>query len=290
MKLIHPSRYITKFCAVCGNTGVRMYHSFAYWHLRRRFANFKNPKDISEHILSSMQKPEFLEYAKYADKVKVRDYIISKGLGDHLLKIYGIWKDANEIDFNKLPEKFALKPNNGSGGHIFCHDKSKIDIPTVREKLNKALILEDIAYKWEPHYSKIEPKIFAEELIETPNGILPIDYKFTCIKGKIADCFICSERDDNTSSAKYITLDTDWNILPYTFEKYLPKKVPQKPKHLAMMIDIAKLLSADFECVRVDLYEYKDKVYFGELTFSPWGGIMYSYNDYGISEMGKLFE
>ena len=54
------------------------------------------------------------------------------------------------------------------------------------------------------------------------------------------------------------------------------------------MIEIAKILSADFDFVRVDLYEHNDKVYFGELTFSPWGGIMYSYTDDAIKEYGRL--
>ena len=55
------------------------------------------------------------------------------------------------------------------------------------------------------------------------------------------------------------------------------------------MIRIAGILSEDFEFVRVDLYEYKDQVYFSELTFSPFGGIMYGYNETGIREIGKLF-
>ena len=55
------------------------------------------------------------------------------------------------------------------------------------------------------------------------------------------------------------------------------------------MIEIAKILSTDFEIVRVDLYEYKDKVYFSELTFSPWGGHMYSYNQEGLNRLGALY-
>lgn len=39
----------------------------------------------------------------------------------------------------------------------------------------------------------------------------------------------------------------------------------------------------------IDLYEYKDQVFFSELTFSPWGGMMYSYNDEGIKAIGEKF-
>lgn len=284
----HLTTFLSRNLYKLGNFGVKLWHGYSYWRVRGRFPNFKHPKDLSERILSNAQKPSFLKMADYADKVKVRDYIISKGLGQHLLDVYGVWSSADEIDFSKLPNKFALKPNNGSGGHFFCHDKSKINEIEVRAKLSHSL---DIGheYDYEPHYKLIESRIYAEELIETIDGAMPIDYKFTCINGKIGDCFICCERNSGCTSAKYITLDTEWNELPYTKEEYRPKTIPAKPVLLKEMIEIAQKLSADFEFVRVDLYEYKGKVYFGELTFTPWGGIMYSYNNHGVDELGKMF-
>lgn len=290
MKIIHPRSIVERICSKLGPWGIKMWHKIKYYLVRGRWPNFRHPSDISEHILSQMHKKEWLKYADYTDKWKVRDYIRQKGYGHLLLEEYGSWKDANDIDFEELPNKFALKPNNGSGGHFFCHDKSKIDISVVRKQLNEALNMIDhiLDFHWEPHYFAIERRIYAEELMEMEDGSWPTDYKFTCIHGQIADCFICSERE--TGNTKYITLDTDWNVLPWTYDEYLPSRVPNKPKHLHEMLEIAKTLSEDFECVRVDLYEYKDKVYFSELTFSPWGGMMYSYNDLGIKELGKFFD
>lgn len=290
MKFIHPSHLLRVLCANTGWTGVRIWHAYWYFRIRGRWPNFKYPKDLSEHILASMNHKSFERYADFADKVKVREYIKSKGLGDILLNVYGSWENPEDIDFDKLPEKFALKPNNGSGGHFFCKDKSMIDKESVKEQLKKGLNLvnDSLAFRFERHYLKIAPRIYCEELIDTGDDSWPIDYKFTCINGKIADIFVASERE--TGNTKYITLDTDWNILPYTKKEYLPDSIPPKPKHLQRMIEIAKILSADFECVRVDLYEYKDQVFFSELTFSPWGGYMYSYNDAGIKAIGKLFD
>ncbi len=39
------------------------------------------------------------------------------------------------------------------------------------------------------------------------------------------------------------------------------------------MLEIAKTLSKDFDFVRVDLYNVKGKIYFGELTFSSASGM-----------------
>ena len=45
------------------------------------------------------------------------------------------------------------------------------------------------------------------------------------------------------------------------------------------MIEVAEKLSEDFPCVRVDLYNVDGKIYFGELTFTSYGGLMDFYTD-----------
>ena len=79
------------------------------------------------------------------------------------------------------------------------------------------------------------------------------------------------------------------NVLPgiyYIKPEYMPKHVPAKPKHLKKMIEVARKLSEDFGFVRVDLYEYRDQPYISELTFFPWGGMLYGYTDEAIKLYG----
>ena len=288
MRYFGLSKVLLNACKYMGKTGRFFAYNIKYYQTRHKFPNLIKPKDLSENILSTMLTKDYWDYSYYADKVAVREYIKSKGLGDLLLDVYGVWDNADEIDFEKLPEKFALKPNNGSGGHFICYDKAQIkDIEGLRKKMNHALILGE-NYKWEPHYYKIPPKLYAEELIETKSHVAPVDYKFMCINGKIGECLIILERTED--SHKVIRVDENGKILPYTIEKYLSsKKNFEKPKHWEEMVSIAKLLSEDFKCVRVDLYEYKDKVYFGELTFTPAGGILFTNNYYSLVQEGKLF-
>ena len=49
---------------------------------------------------------------KCVDKYLVRDYIKSKGLENILNECYGVYSNAKEIDFNKLPQKFVIKTTN----------------------------------------------------------------------------------------------------------------------------------------------------------------------------------
>lgn len=266
--------------------GQRANYTLRYYSHRHRLPNFSQPKDLSERILSAMLKKDFLKNADYADKVKVREYIAEKGLGNILLKQFGNWDSADEIDFSKLPERFILKANNGSGGHVICTDKSRLDIAATVEKMNKTLHDAKHLRNTEPHYCAIKPRILCEELLG--DGItLPVDYKFHCINGHVADIFVVCEREDG---AKYCTLDTNWDMLPYTLPEYMPKSKPEKPESLDEMIRIAEKLSEDFEFVRVDLYDFDGRIYFGELTFSPWGGIMNSYTTEALEILGAKFD
>ena len=69
--------------------GQRMNYTLRYFSHRHHLPNFNNPKDLSERMLSAMLSKEFLKYADYADKVKVRGYVESRGFSNILLKQYG---------------------------------------------------------------------------------------------------------------------------------------------------------------------------------------------------------
>ena len=160
-KLLRAADY-QKLCAKIGMPGIVLWHRWVYRANRGHYPNFRHPKDLAELILASMHKKSFRDYAYYADKWRVREYVEKKGLKDILLDVYGAWEKACDIDFDILPDKFALKPNNGSGGHFFCKDKSKINIPAIIEQMDRSIILDRIGYHFEPHYALIKPLIYAE--------------------------------------------------------------------------------------------------------------------------------
>lgn len=265
----------------------RLLFTLQYFHQRGHFPNFKNPKDLSEHVLSDLLKPySFSKYSQYADKIKVREYVKEKGLEELLLKHFGVWDDANKIDFLMLPDKFVLKTNNGSGGHTFCRNKSTLNRTETVKKINTKLRL-STAFNREPHYKEIIPLIFCEELIDTGNNSLPTDYKFMCFNGEPYEIQVCTERGKST---KFCTFDMNWNVLSNIKEKFLPKTLPEKPENLDEMIKIARTLSKDFKFVRVDLYNTGEKIFFGELTFTPSCGLFHSHTNESLIKMGELYK
>lgn len=50
-----------------------------------------------------------------ADKYRVREYLEEKGYGDLLNPIIGVYDDVEKIDWDSLPQKFAIKFNVGCG-------------------------------------------------------------------------------------------------------------------------------------------------------------------------------
>ena len=263
--------------------GRRLMYKIRYYHQRNKWPNLKNPQDLSEILIKRILEEDFVKYAPYVDKIKVREYVKQKGLEHILLKHYHYWEDAYAIKPEELPEQYVLKTNNGAGGKdIFvCRCRETFNLEEAKRQLAASLRKK---HTYEKQYNEIKPQVLCEQLIDTGSDAWPVDYKFTCIHGEPVDIFVGSERE---RGVKFCTRNLDWSELQNTRESYLPDVVPPKPKHLDEMIDVAKILSADFDFVRVDLYEYNDHVYFGELTFSPWGGIMYSYTDEAILDYGQ---
>lgn len=74
---------------------------------------------------------------KCIDKYTVRDYVEKCGLGESLVKLYGVYDSIDDVNFDELPEKFALKMNNGSGCNILCRDKSELDVKAIKKQFRR---------------------------------------------------------------------------------------------------------------------------------------------------------
>lgn len=91
--------------------------------------DLKNPKTFNEKIqwLKLHDYPNNQLVINGADKYKVRDYVEKKGLGDILVPLLGHWDRPEDIDWEKLPDKFVLKCNHGCAYNILCNNKNAFD-------------------------------------------------------------------------------------------------------------------------------------------------------------------
>jgi len=257
----------------------------------RYFARFRkplhlsNPKTLNEKILYLCLKTDTSLWTTCADKYAVRGFVEDKGLKDILIPLIGLWDKATDIEIEKLPNEFVLKATHGSGDILVVTDKNKVDWQSTINMFTKDLAHKYGALESGHHYMRIEPRMIAEELIKNDEETAKvsfslIDYKLWCFNGKCHYIWACANRDEHATEV--MTYDCEWNAHPeYSVFNagYKQGELLPKPKNLDCMIEIAEKLAEDFPCVRVDLYNVNGKIYFGELTFTSYGGLMDFYTD-----------
>ena len=267
----------------------KTYAYISYFHNRGRFPNLKNPQTLPEIIHSQIISGEVNKYYEYADKIKVREYIKKLGYERYLTKLYGIWDSVDEIDFDSLPSRFALKTNHGAGNHYICSDKRQLDIALAKKTINSALN-EDYSKIHETQYNLIKPRIYCEEYIDdgVTNAIRPIDYKFHFIDGELKGILVVSDRNEkNAISYRLSTYDKEWNRLDFIKGPYKGDKPIECPANFQEMKDFASDAAKIFPQVRVDIYSDGHRIIFGELTFTAQGGTLSYYNNKAIIALGR---
>jgi len=145
-----------------------------------RLPELEAPKTLNEKLLK-------LKLERYgtdplvrqcADKYRVRSYVEERGCAETLNKLYAVYDRADDIDWNSLPQSFAMKWSFGCGYNIICPDKAALNIPAAEKQLKKWGREPFWAYYSEMQYRHAEKKIIIEEYIGDKDGKLPEDYKF----------------------------------------------------------------------------------------------------------------
>lgn len=252
-------------------------HPKLIWHLRyfrRNFQilNIKNPRNLYEKIIQMSLQNTSDEWSVLADKYAVRE-IVKERIGEqYLVPLYGVYDKAEDIDYDKLPNSFVLKTNNACATNIIVKDKFKIDKEEINKKLNKWLKSPYGALTGQTHYSKIKPRIVAEQFLEQKGEKSLIDYKFFCVDGEPLCLLVFKDREVNTHTFNMMCYDVNWNEKPnYVFlsDGYGLIKDLSRPKSFDLMVELVRKLARGYKFVRIDLYEIDGHPYFGEYTFTP---------------------
>jgi hypothetical protein len=141
----------------------------------------------------------------------------------------------------------------------------------------------------ELHYASIVPRIICEALLQDPSGRPISDYKVYCFDGRAHCTMACTDRSEKR--ANYDFYDLGWtNKLAYSKTSLLANRDIPKPDAYEEIIAAAEMLSKPFPFVRMDFYSVGGRAYFGEMTFSPNGGIDTYLTDLAQNTMGELLQ
>ena len=206
-----------------------------------------------------------------ADKWLVREYLKTKGYEDLLCNVIMVIDKLDDFNLDLLPNQFAAKATHGSGWNLICESKKNINWFWWK-KIMYIWLSNNIFWPGrELLYKNMKPRIIFEEYMNDFSGGL-IDYKFFCFHGDIK--FIQANKGRDTDNHAQNFYDLEWNILPFVKDlKPRPVIIITAPKNFHKMIEIASDLSKEFPFVRIDFYEVKNNVIFGEMTFFPKSGL-----------------
>lgn len=256
--------------------------------------NLEHPKRYTEKLQIYKMQYRNPKMFLCVDKYEVRKYVESKGLGNILNELYGVYNSPQEIDFDALPNKFVIKTTTGGGGLnvILVRNKETCNKEKILSKLclwsNKKKRKNSFGREWA--YTGVSgTRIIAEKLLEddsNADGSVE-DYKMMCFNGKFKSLWIDKDRysdhhrgfwDENLNFLPNIKSDHETFVTP-----------PALPENIGEMIKIAEKLSEDFPYARIDLYNINGRIVFGEITFYPWSGYVKFTPDEFDYTLGNFF-
>mgnify|MGYP003834835901 FL=1 len=247
--------------------------SLQFSMIHRFWPNFKKPSSFNEKIWARMLYVRDPMLTLISDKLKVREYVTKKVGDEVLIPLLWVGLSPKDIPYDNLPSRFVIKTNHGCGYNIIVKDKKHLNKKIVEQLITNWLsknfcLTTYTGSAW--GYKNIEPMIMIEEFLEE-NGKPPLDYKFFCFSGRVEYLQINFDRFGDASER---ILDRHFNVLDvYTGVRLYDGPI-KRPENYDEMIRVAETLSAGFDFIRVDLYNVNGKIYFGELTCYPAGGLV----------------
>ena len=259
----------------------------AYSRIHGNSLNLRHPQTFTEKLFWRMvtwnrgdMPPRFRELA---DKYAVRTYVVSTVGPDYLIPLLWHGEDPRQIPFDTLPTKYVIKPSHASERVIV------VDGPPDRVDIIQKVsgwLADD--YYWrgrEYQYYLVTPRIMIEECLSDEDAQLPLDYKIYCFNGRPELIWVRNHAHDISPF-----FDSAWNLLELSCEEGTARPWIPKPTNLDEMIAVAAKLSAGFGHVRVDLYNIKKRVFFGELTFTTKAGKLKFDPDHWDLKLGEKWD
>ena len=251
-----------------------------YKNATGKVLDLKEPRTFDEKLwwLKIHNRDPLLTFC--TDKYLVREYVKECGFEEILTKIYGVWNNVEDIDYETLPNSFFLKCNHTCGANVACLDKKKFDFIKAKVLLSYYMNTNHYNVSREWNYKNIVPKLMCEEVLKNDDNSPLVDYKFYCFSGEpklLLRCQGVADKDGSHASSN----NSYENFYDIDFKPINVKEVCRqidynrviKPKSFDFMVNCSRKLSKRFPFCRVDLYEVNNKVYFGELTFYCGGGV-----------------
>jgi hypothetical protein len=262
------------------------FKAFRVWRQRQKIrrlfrrevgfeGDFENPETHWEKVQFRKLYGNHEFYGRLADKLLVRDYVRKRVGEEVLVPLLGVHDRLDETILDGLPGSFVIKVSNASGWNEIVRDKGKMDYRRTIRYFNRKVKRNFSRNCGEVHYDYSEPKILIESLLLAEDGELPWDLNFYCYNGsKGFDYCLHATSADRVFEGHFYRNETliEGNLSSGMIETHL------RAENFDRLLEIARELSGGIDFVRVDLYNFCGKIFFGEMTFTTSAGFKVYHN------------
>lgn len=248
----------------------KLYLSCFHRYHHQKKMNWNHPKGYCEKLNWLKINDRNPLYTQLVDKIEVKKYVANVIGEEYVIPTIAVYDSVAEINWDELPQKFAIKCNHDSASCIICQDKNYINrnevITRLEYKLNKKWY--KLGREWA--YKDVKPRILVEKLLDDSFGDIK-DYKLFCFDGEVKALYIVSNRQNPNVKTTSDFFDVTFNRIPVKCHYDNSETLPEKPLNFELMKNLCSKLSKGIPHVRIDFYEVNGKVYFGEYTFYSFG-------------------
>ena len=253
---------------------------------RKKFGrkpDLAQPSLFSEKVMARRLFDRRPVFSMLSDKLQAREFAAARIGAAHLPRLLMVCDRFEEIDFDRLPDKFVIKANHGAHWVLFVEDKAALDRAAARRTVNRWLRTNYYVASREYFYKDIKPRIMVEEFLKEESGAPAIEYRLYTFDGKVK--FFSIQRRLVTGERPTIARFTrEGERLPDPARRPatdattapvgpLPGNV-EFPANLAQILEIGDKLAQGFDFIRVDLYNPGGQIRYGEMTSLPMGGVL----------------
>lgn len=205
------------------------------------------------------------------DKLVAKEIVRAVAPEQKMPKVLWSGVDPEAIPFHQLNQPYVLKANHGCGMNVMvCEPRAVTQGELVNSGKNFLQKRHGMAYlEWA--YQVIPPQLFIEELLGTPNGEPPLEYKIGLLNGKPIHITVARKTPSGTAYGYY---RADWTRIPITVGNVPVIDDVSKPRSLHHMLSTAQAIGNLIDMVRVDFYEVDGEAYFGECTVYSVSGTL----------------
>ena len=250
------------------------YLKLKYRYKIKQKLNLENPQTYNEKLQWLKLHDRKDIYIKLVDKYEVKK-IVGEIIGeDYIIPTIGVWNKFEDINFDKLPERFVLKCTHDSGGLYICNESKEFNKELAKKKITSSLKHNFYWSGREWPYKNVVPRIIAEVFIEDKELGELRDYKFFVFNGEVKLLFVATDRTDEKKETCFDFFDEEFRHIDVKNGHPCASKQIEKPHNFELMKIIAEKVAKDLELsqARIDLYEANGKVYFGEITLFHHSG------------------